>query len=108
MEERARDFARQACVPIIAKLAKDGCFNGDDINLVTKALLDFHAQESRELIFLLKLGKQIDDFECDHDAEHRCNCGNVHTQMILKYDKERDEALAKYQKALKPHSWREG
>lgn len=50
----------------------------------------------KQLVFLLRLQKQIDDFECDHDAEHRCDCGNVHTNMILEYEKERDEFLATY------------
>ena len=48
-------------------------------------------KKSREA---LELDVKIDIYDCPHDPEQLCSCGKTSREMVAKYKKLRDEALA--------------
>lgn len=48
-----------------------------------------------ELLAYAKLEQQIDEFDCPHDAEARCRCGEVANQMIGRARELRAALIAK-------------
>lgn len=42
----------------------------------------------------LELDGQLEGFDCPHDAEHRCRCGEIEKDLWARYHAARDRALA--------------
>lgn len=40
------------------------------------------------------LSKNLDAFDCGHESEERCNCGNIHGQMLSEYKVAEEEFFA--------------
>lgn len=40
------------------------------------------------------VGKKLDGFDCGHDAEHQCGCGNAHVRLINEWKSQESDLFA--------------
>lgn len=48
----------------------------------------------------LALDVRVENFDCPHDAEHRCHCGTTHSDLVRRQIAARDSALEHIQRLL--------
>jgi hypothetical protein len=56
-------------------------------------LLAYYKSEVKKLLNILRLDKNLEDFDCLHTAEDQCTCGITYRKMLDDYRFKRDVVL---------------